>query len=200
MWEIKNLKANARAVLKQNYWQAFLVSLILAMIGGGGFSVNWNLSSSDFSSGVLPDVGFNFSPHLIALVTTAILMGVLFVLAFHILLKSPLNVGLWKYFKEGQQYSFDLNHLGYAFNKTRYLDIVKTMLWRSVLTFVWSLLLIIPGIVAIYAYRMVPFILADNSNIGYKRAVKLSASMTQGHKFHIFLLDLSFLGWLLLGI
>ncbi len=199
MWEIKDLKANARAVLKQNYWQAFLVSLILAMIGGGGFSVNWNLSSSDFSSGVLPDAGLDLSPYLIALVTATIFMGVLFVLAFHILLKSPLNVGGWKYFKEGQQYVFDLNHLGYAFNKTRYLDIVKTMLWRSFLTFVWFLLLIIPGIVAVYAYRMVPFILADNSNIGYQRAVKLSASMTQGHKFHIFLLDLSFLGWLLLG-
>ena len=51
-----------------------------------------------------------------------------------------------------------------------------------------------------YAYRMVPYILADNPNIGYRRAVQLSTQMTQGHKFHIFVLDLSFLGWIILGI
>jgi hypothetical protein len=38
MWTIKELKTNARAVLKQNYWQAFLVSLILALVNGFNFS------------------------------------------------------------------------------------------------------------------------------------------------------------------
>jgi len=74
------------------------------------------------------------------------------------------------------------------------------MLWRLFLNFLWFLLLIIPGIVALYAYRMVPYILADNPNIGYKRAVQLSVEMTRGHKFHIFGMDLSFIGWLLLGL
>ncbi|MNE91711.1 hypothetical protein D3C80_1893560 [compost metagenome] len=47
---------------------------------------------------------------------------------------------------------------------------------------------------------MVPFILADNPNIGYRRAVDLSKQMTRGHKFRIFVLDLSFLGWIFLGL
>jgi uncharacterized membrane protein len=47
---------------------------------------------------------------------------------------------------------------------------------------------------------MVPYILADNPNIGYRRAVELSKEMTRGHKFRIFVLDLSFIGWILLGI
>ncbi len=199
MWTIKNLKTNAWAGLKQNYWQAFLASLLLVMVGGsGGASVNWNLNSSDIPEGFL-EAGSAIPPYLIALIAVAVLLGVLFALAFRVLLGYPLEVGVWKYFIEGQKKIFDLNHLGFAFNKTRYLDIVKAMLWRAVLNFLWFLLLIIPGIIAFYAYRMVPFILANNPNIGYKRAVKLSVQMTGGHKFHIFLLDLSFLGWLLLG-
>lgn len=74
------------------------------------------------------------------------------------------------------------------------------MLWRAFLNFLWYLLLIIPGIVKSYAYRMVPYILADNPNIGYERAVELSMKMTDGHKFNIWVLDLSFIGWYLLGI
>jgi uncharacterized membrane protein len=62
------------------------------------------------------------------------------------------------------------------------------------------LLLIIPGIVKSYAYSMVPYILADNPNIGYSRAVELSNQMTEGHKFDIFVLELSFIGWYLLGM
>jgi uncharacterized membrane protein len=74
------------------------------------------------------------------------------------------------------------------------------MLWRAVVNFLWFLLLIIPGIVKLYAFRMVPFILADNPNIGYKRALNLSEQMTGGHKFNMFVLDLSFIGWFLLGL
>ena len=51
-----------------------------------------------------------------------------------------------------------------------------------------------------YAYRMVPYILADNPNIGHRRAIDLSNQMTMGEKFEIFVLDLSFLGWYLLGV
>lgn len=199
MWTIRNLKTKAWAGLKKNYWQAFLASLVLLMVGGsGGASVNWNLQKSDFPEGIF-EAGSAVPPYIIVFIIAAVLLGILFALAFRVLLGYPLEVGAWKYFVEGQKQTFDLNHLGYAFNKSRYLDIIKTMLWRAILNFLWFLLLIIPGIIAFYAYRMVPFILADNANIGYKQAVKLSVRMTRGHKFHIFLLDLSFLGWLLLG-
>jgi uncharacterized membrane protein len=93
-----------------------------------------------------------------------------------------------------------MNYLGCVFNKNHYRGVVVTMLWRAWLNFLWFLLFIIPGIIMAYAYRMVPYILADNPNIGYRRAVQLSTQMTQGHKLHIFVLDLSFLGWLILGV
>jgi len=46
---------------------------------------------------------------------------------------------------------------------------------------------------------MVPYILADNPNIGVMKAITLSNEMTNGHKFDMFVLDLSFIGWYFLG-
>ena len=80
------------------------------------------------------------------------------------------------------------------------MDIIKAMLYKGVLNFLWYLLLIIPGIVKSYAYMMVPYILAENPNIGYKRALELSDQMTYGHKLNIFVLRLSFFGWYFLGV
>ena len=66
--------------------------------------------------------------------------------------------------------------------------------------FILSLILFsIPVIIKRYSYRMTPWILADNPVIGYKRALTLSMQMTHGHKMAIFVLDLSFIGWFILG-
>lgn len=205
MWDRKELKLKAKKVLRTSYWKAFLVSIILAFIGGGGSppSFNFNLGSLGSSgdsgfSGMDVDWG-TLAPFLvIAIIVFSVIF--LFALAFRIFLCFPLEVGSMRYFKEAAEHEANLNHLGYAFNKHRYLDIVKSMLWRVFLNFLWFLLLLIPGVVKSYAYSMVPFILADNPNIGYRRAVELSKQMTRGHKFRIFVLDLSFLGWILLGM
>ena len=59
--------------------------------------------------------------------------------------------------------------------------------------------LLIPAIMRSYAYRLTPWILADNPGIGHRRALRLSIAMSDGHKAGMFVLDLSFLGWYLLG-
>ncbi len=83
-------------------------------------------------------------------------------------------------------------------------DMMERFLSEALLLFaVWiigSIAFSIPVIIKSYSYRMTPWILGDNARIGYKRALKLSMSMTSGHKFDMFLLDLSFIGWFLLGI
>ncbi|KRE46747.1 DUF975 family protein [Paenibacillus sp. Soil522] len=199
MWDRKKLKRRAKDVLRTSYWKAFLVSIILAIFSGGGGapSFNFNGGSSD-SSGADMDWG-SISPFLAILIVVMIFIF-LFALAFRIFLGFPLEVGSIRYFKQSAEHEVNLNNLGFAFNKRRYLDIVKAMFWRGFLNFLWFLLLIIPGIVKSYAYSMVPFILADNPNIGYRRAVDLSNQMTRRQKFRIFVLDLSFIGWILLGI
>lgn len=67
-------------------------------------------------------------------------------------------------------------------------------------TFLWSLLFIIPGIVKTFAYAMTPFILEDNPELSAKAAIDRSVAMMKGHKFDLFYLCLSFIGWALLAI
>lgn len=63
----------------------------------------------------------------------------------------------------------------------------------------WSLLLVIPGIIKAYSYSMALYILAENPEIGALEAINRSKAMMDGHKMERFVLDLSFIGWHLLG-
>jgi uncharacterized membrane protein len=74
------------------------------------------------------------------------------------------------------------------------------MLGVFMLIMLASGLLTLPVIIKTFSYRMTPWILADNPQIGYKRALKLSMQLTRGHKWRMFVLDLSFIGWFLLGL
>lgn len=67
-------------------------------------------------------------------------------------------------------------------------------------TSLWSLLLIVPGIVKFYAYSMTPYILIDNPELSANQAIILSKKMMKGHKFDLFFLQLSFIGWIFLSI
>ena len=69
----------------------------------------------------------------------------------------------------------------------------------SVFVSLWSLLLIIPGIIASIAYRMAYFIKLDNPDIGVLDAIIKSKELMRGHKWDFFVLQLSFLGWVILG-
>lgn len=66
-------------------------------------------------------------------------------------------------------------------------------------TFLWSLLLIVPGIIKACAYSQAMYILAENPGISPMEAINRSKEMMQGHKMEYFLLVLSFFGWALLA-
>lgn len=66
---------------------------------------------------------------------------------------------------------------------------------RGLYIFLWSLLLIIPGIVKGYAYAMTPFIMAENPDISANDAITASRQLMDGHKGELFMLDLTFIGW-----
>lgn len=67
-------------------------------------------------------------------------------------------------------------------------------------TFLWTLLLIIPGLVKSYSYAMTPYIMAEKPQMGINEAITKSREMMDGHKWQLFMLDLSFTGWMLLSI
>ena len=70
----------------------------------------------------------------------------------------------------------------------------------AIFTFLWSLLFVIPGIVKSYSYAMTYYIMKDNPNLSANDAITESRKMMNGHKMDLFLLDLSFIGWMILTV
>lgn len=81
-----------------------------------------------------------------------------------------------------------------------YVRIVLTLLLVYIYTFLWSLLLIVPGIIKTYSYSMTCFILKDEPGMKSDDAIKKSMDMMHGHKMRLFLLDLSMIGWVILSV
>ena len=69
---------------------------------------------------------------------------------------------------------------------------------QYIFIFLWSLLFIVPGIIAGYRYRFALYNLCENPKIGVMEALNMSKAQTWGHKWELFVLDLSFIGWNLL--
>ena len=70
----------------------------------------------------------------------------------------------------------------------------------GMLVFFWSMLFIIPGVIAAYKYRMARYLLLTHPEYSIFECIGMSKAMTQGHKWELFVLDLSFLGWELLAV
>ncbi len=64
--------------------------------------------------------------------------------------------------------------------------------------YLWGLLLVVPGIMAAFSYAMTPFLLADNPGMDANSAIGASRQMMQGHRWELFCLEFSFIGWYLL--
>ena len=113
----------------------------------------------------------------------------------------PLSVGVYAVYRKllvGQQVklvedAFTIGFKSWGHN-------VGGMLLMVVYTFLWSLLLIIPGIIKYFSYAMTPFILADKPELTANEAIELSMKMMDGHKLDFFILTLSFIGWSILAI
>ncbi len=81
---------------------------------------------------------------------------------------------------------------------------VGKALWLSILiyvfTYLWTLLFIIPGIIKGFSYSMAYYVLAENPNMTAREALNTSKRIMKGHKWELFVLQLSFIGWHLLGM
>jgi uncharacterized membrane protein len=73
-------------------------------------------------------------------------------------------------------------------------------LLQGIFTFLWTLLFIIPGIIAAYRYAMAPFIMAENPDMRPREALRASSQLMDGHKWELFCLGFSFIGWTFLAV
>ncbi len=221
-WTRAQLKDRAKQVLKVNYWIAFVVSLILSFsigssTGGGvggrgqiGFNYEYNSFISENSQfaeeGTINAEEFITNLDLprrslfIGTLSAAALMAFLFSMGLSVFLLNPLAVGCYKFYSSSAKVPHsDMGPVGIAFQKGNYWGIVKGMFLKNLYIFLWTLLFIIPGIIKAYSYRMVPYILADNPQMDTSEALALSSKMMNGEKMEAFVLDLSFIGWYMLG-
>ena len=104
-------------------------------------------------------------------------------------------------------YGFFLNHLRglspdwksvYKEGFDRYWDYLLVGFVTGLIIGIWSLFLIVPGIIAALSYSQVYYVLHDNTQVGCKRAREISCALTDGCKWDLFVLELSFIGWWLL--
>lgn len=202
MWTRAELKTKAKAALRGGYWQAFLVSLLI-LVAGSSDSVKPNfeyrMDRSDFMHSGAGSAFSGVFQDMLPLIG-AIGLGIfLIVVAYRIFIGYPLEVGGRRYFIEAAEQRRELGNIGRGFNGQWYGNVVKAMFLKGLAVFGWTLLLIIPGIIKAYAYRLVPYILAENPLTDPKEARVLSDRMTSGHKMSMFVLDLSFIGWYILG-
>ena len=191
----QEIKAIGKSRFKANYWTCVLAVLLIGLalaalsaLSAGQTYTQEIQSAIDGSEPETVNATFSLRTGIGALAS--------------LLLAGPLTVGL--------NYFHVMNILGrdeevlvttpFRAAFTNYPRKLGGALWMELFVFLWSLLLIIPGIIKTFSYAMTPYILADCPNVKAKDALKLSMRIMKGHKWELFVFDLSFIGWYLLSI
>lgn len=228
MWTRRELKERARYALRQNYWKILLVSLLMALLVGGGFS---SFGSSGSSTNAVQEkveqldiedldedgaasvnvrekqleklnqfVDENLPFIIIAVVLFMIIFLVIFVLIMLVqtFLVNPFTVGAKRFFSHSIVQKAEVKEIAYAYDHS-YKNVVKTLFLKDMYTILWTLLFIIPGIVKRYEYQLIPYLLGEHPEMSAEAAFATSKQLMYGNKWKAFVLDLSFIGWFILS-
>lgn len=227
MWTIGGVKRAGWEKIKKYYWQALVVVIIAGLFSGGSGGSGLNVSQRIYpkedvsfqvndeiydiaisnSGGLsriarqepfLSAIGYIFASISIAAILMVLLVGFL----LKIFVGNVLAVGKNRFFMESRSLnaSAGVGKLGWVFGSGHYMNVVKIMFLRDLYISLWTLLLVIPGIIKAYEYQMIPYILSENPEADSKDVFALTKDMMSGSKFQLFLLQLSFIGWYFLGL
>ena len=173
MMNSSQIRKNAWESLRSRYWDCFAVTVIVMVISGAVSGI----------SGIgekYPALSFLY-------------------LMLSIFVQIPLGIGYNRFYIKSAHEKTDITEI-FLFFKLGYMNVIKISIVSGLKIFLWSLLLIIPGIIKSFEYAMIPFILAENPELEMSEVFRLSKMMMDGNKFRYFCLGLSFVGWILLGI
>ena len=198
----------ARNSLTNKWFIAVAVGLVASILGGvssGGpefkvnidgnnASMNFNLAgqtiySTGTNGGIASDVGAWIIGSLGIIFIVALVIA-----AIYFVLGSFVGVGYAKFnlnLVDKKESAFETLFEYFSYWKTT----AATRLLSVLYMFLWSLLFIIPGIVAGYSYAMTEYILAENPNLTASEAIEQSKTMMYGNRFRLFCLQFSFIGW-----
>lgn len=201
MWSGKNLKAKARAIIKNRYGGSVLASFLRFLANGmvlatcieGGMPIITLLGL--LVTVPLPKIinggGFILWLTYFALFISTTIAAIIIAIPIHVFVTNPISVGCSRYFLSDRSQTV-ISCLKFSFTKDIYKETILTMVFRNLYIFLWSLLFIIPGIYKSYQYRMVPYLLAENPHLDHKRALNISTFMMEGEKQKVFKMDLLF--------
>lgn len=149
-----------------------------ALVGNWGMAIAVTIIYG-IAAGVLTSAGMGVATIVLG---GALLVGYVFTMA-----------GLYRKNK------IEVEDLLHGFKDGRFGATIVMGVLTSIFTFLWSLLFVIPGIVAAYRYAMAPYILADHPEMSGSEAIEASKKLMDGKKGKLFCLQLSFIGWWILG-
>ena len=133
---------------------------------------------------------------------TTLLFAILMFIAFFgiwLFVKLPISAVTRRVFLEARTYKkVPMHHLVFFQSVHRWRRVSLSLAYEYILEILWWLT-IIGGMIKVYSYMMVPYIVAENPDIKPREALNLSRKMMYGHKWEAFVLDLSLLPWDLLS-
>ena len=195
MWENSELKQRAKHVLSRfGYWTPFGATILCGLL---------MTDPSNLFSAIGETSSFEsyYQHQEYAEILASVFVPLLvFSFLFNLFIGYPVLVGMNRFFMENRVSGSKVERVFWVFKSGNYLNVVKIMFLMNLKIFLWSLLLFIPGIIKSYQYYMIPYILAENPQISCERAFELSRQMTKGEKWKIFVLGLSFIGWVIVGM
>ncbi|MGI5898952.1 MAG: DUF975 family protein [Christensenellales bacterium] len=211
-----DFKRDALDSLRGKWGISLVVSLIVVLLGGdsSGSSFSYNLFNglnsstggnsifmdnfADNFSGNFPDItAAPYSYILSSILATSAIVIFVFSLAWSIIGASATLGHKLYYTSLIRREAVRVDMIFSRF--TIWLKAWGLSLFTGLFIFLWSLLLIIPGIIAAYRYSMAPYIMSENPDIGIREAVDISKDMMNGNKGRLFVLELSFIGWAILA-
>ena len=199
MWNRQQVKEQAKLIMKRNYWKMFVVTLIASTLTGEKTTIIERIqdfASNNISYDTSPIFySSNFQYIFYSFISVASILGILYT----IFIGNVIVVGKNRYFIKNHVENPELGEIFSGF-KGNYLNVVKIMFLMDLKTLLWLFLFIVPGIIKAYEYSMIPYLLAENPNLSADEAFSLSKQMTTGQKADLFVLDLSFIGWIILGL
>ena len=221
------LKFRAKSVLKENYWMCLAVSAINGANSQMvlQFTLRANILNGKLN---MSELVYSPQKLAVLSTGVAVLVLCMFLLiiAIDIFLLSPLNAGKNRFYIKAASGEANIKSITEVFKSESYLNVVKTLFMRDLFLLLWSLCYIIPIVVLTvlsifikefayalplsffgmipmlmktYSYRMTDYLIAQNPEMNWKDCIKTSEKMMKTVRFQTFVLELSFVGWFLLG-
>ena len=186
----KELKDNAKQSLRENWGWAIIVFLITAIIfgifTGAGHWLDETYINYDGTN-----IFYQFASPIGSIL--------LWIGSFIGLSRNIAFLELRDDQKEEKTYMAAFS----VFTENRFGPELINFVLVSIFTFLWTWLLIIPGIIKAYSYSMTPYIVKDmvasDKQVGATDGINASKELMKGHKMNLFIFDLSFLGWNILA-